>query len=445
MQASTSNAQDEENPVLGWRTNTHSSRKAGESLSSANDRILPSGIDPGSARAIASSFSEQSSPGSVPTIVLPFPDTCSSSSYASSVDSAEEELHDNPIDHLNCLLDFMKTDIWPRIDYLNGNDCRKVFFSDLWHLFRPGTHVIDLEGKQAYRVLSVHSPDHRFVDPITKLSQRLLGKTTEEENTALSPDAPFAFKKRGDPHADGRFSIYCVYLDVDGKRLGPIPRLFHIKEFEDDRDVTSLCIYPLRLYDAHNNRNANDGMGRDDTTASDSKKRDFWDQLVQRGRKFLSNAVVNLTSVQPRYYAGPELESMDEIESQVVVDFEAAFTMQDPSLETRKRWRPNLQNLVKNIKHDPRFLLDELSCSGQCCQKEYVVDEWSLDMTRNNNFMKSLLPKTGEELPSVIVYPWSLNTSNPEAGLTEDDLVIMSYRVFGFVLRSRKWGMCSLL
>ncbi|OOF92562.1 hypothetical protein ASPCADRAFT_8835 [Aspergillus carbonarius ITEM 5010] len=99
-------------------------------------------------------------------------------------------------------------------------DKSKVFFSDLWHLFRPGTEVIGSDAKQAYRVLQVNSPPHR----VAPAWQRY-GITPTRTRKAL-------------------LSVICVYIDFDGKSLGPVSRVFDIKPFKGARDVTALEIYP---------------------------------------------------------------------------------------------------------------------------------------------------------------------------------------------------------
>lgn len=73
-------------------------------------------------------------------------------------DEELEDEEDDPSDvtksptalvHLKCLLTFLDFDVADKRTYLDSSDCRKVFFSDLWHPFRPGLEVIESDGKQA--------------------------------------------------------------------------------------------------------------------------------------------------------------------------------------------------------------------------------------------------------------------------------------------------------
>ncbi|KAL1857623.1 hypothetical protein Daus18300_010263 [Diaporthe australafricana] len=66
--------------------------------------------------------------------------------------------------HLGCLCEFMNDYIGRRTEYLNSVSCSKIFFSDVWHLFQPGTTVISADGKQAYRIINLKSKRHKGAD-----------------------------------------------------------------------------------------------------------------------------------------------------------------------------------------------------------------------------------------------------------------------------------------
>ncbi|KAK4448913.1 hypothetical protein QBC34DRAFT_300198 [Podospora aff. communis PSN243] len=299
--------------------------------------------------------------------------------------------------HLRCLLNFMDTDIAGRINYLNSPSCEKVVFSDLWHLFHPGGHVIRNDGKQAYRILRVNSVPHRAVDPISRWLDKSLAK---EEETPLC--------------------VECVHLDFDGKQLGPISTMFRIQRFERERLITSLEIYPLRFHPLAKPASGTPSLETDSL---------LWEQLVNRGRKFLRVSAVHLGAIRPMYYAGPTSITKDEIESPVVVDFEAAFAID----RIKNGWKPDLETLIGSGSDEAA---DTKMCEADCCISDTIYDDSYVEALRNKEFMGSLLPKSREDMPSVLVVPRPINNKNTEDGLTEDDLAIMSHRVFGFVLRS---------
>ncbi len=64
----------------------------------------------------------------------------------------------------------------------------------------------------------------------------------------------------------------------------------------------------------------------------------------------------------------------------------------------------------------------------------------------NEEYISTLIPDheiTTQE-PSVAIFPRAFQDTTRKE-LSEEDLVIMSHRVFGFILRSRKWGKCELI
>lgn len=341
-----------------------------------------------------------------------------SSSSTSSSDANDITKSEKALEHLKCLIDFMDANLSDKIAYVRSDDCHTVFFSDLWHFFRPGVEVIRPDGKQAYRVVHVTSAPHRVVPAW----QSWYSGTNNQG------------KKRG----KAAFSITCVYVDFDGKHLGPVTRTFDIKRFEGQRDVTSLEVYPLRYH----------RLSRADTSEAEWKElqqypveQRFRQKLIRRGVKFLEAA-----GVKHMYYDGPTLEVREEVESQVVVDFETAFSFEDAPKERLKK--PDLEVLVGNIPSagdgDDEGLDDV--CRGACCREEpFVHNDSYVDDNQRTEYVNGLLPKTPtQDVPSVAIIPRPLKEIQTGPGncpvMADDELVIMSYRVFGFVLRSRKWG-----
>jgi hypothetical protein len=319
------------------------------------------------------------------------------------------------LDHLKCLLNFMDSNISAKQAYLNSPNCSKVFFSDLWYLFRPGVVVIGRDGKQAYRVINVTSARHRVV-----------------------PSWQTWFWNSGDKKKKAPFSTTCVYIDFDGKNLGPVSKTFDFKRFDGEMDVTSLPVYPLRFHPLRR------------TDFSDTEWKEFellppekryMHQLISRGAKFLE-----VVGVKAMYYAGPTLGIRDDVESQVVIDFETAFSVDD---KKQQEWKPNLEVLLGNPvpedQEDDRE--DDIGCTSECCRYEYVHDDTYVDLKAREAYVNGLLPKTGglNEQPSVAIIPQPLGELRNGPGkndysISDDERVIMSYRVFGFVLRSRQWG-----
>jgi hypothetical protein len=284
--------------------------------------------------------------------------------------------------------------------------------------------VIGRGGKQAYRVIKVTSPRHRVV-PVWQTW--LLGS--------------------GDKKKKALFSITCVHIDFDGYRIGPVSGRFDFKKFDGEIEVTALPVYPLRLHPMTRNNFSQAEWLELDSYPPESRYRR---KLINRGTKFLEVA-----GVKPMYYAGPTLGIRDEVESQVVVDFETAFSADD---ERQQAWKPTLEIMLGNPDSKEPDSIDDthqdqdeiLGCRAACCRDDSVCNDAHIDDLQRETYVNGLLPKTGgpNEQPSVAIIPQPLeemrNYSNKTSyAISDDERVIMSYRVFGFVLRSRQWGKYS--
>jgi hypothetical protein len=315
------------------------------------------------------------------------------------------------LDHLKCLLGFTDSVILARRAYLDSPTCHKIHFSDLWLLFRPGIEVIRADGKQAYRVIEVNSAPHRVVPPWERYWV-----------------APVANNRTKPP-----FRIKCVYIDFDGKHLGPVNKTFDFKRFEGEQDVTSLEVYPLRLFQPRQS-GVTETEWKDFESMAVPEDQRYRQKLMHRGAKFL-----DVISVKHMYYAGPTLGARDEIESQVVIDFETAFSSED---KAQQLWKPELNVILGNPSayDEPDEGEEEDGCRGECCRNSVVYDDTFLEWKMRTDYTESLLPKEHGEQPSVAIVPRLLKEVERRS-ISDDELVIMSHRVFGFVLRSRKWGM----
>ncbi|KAL6691496.1 hypothetical protein J3F84DRAFT_164259 [Trichoderma pleuroticola] len=321
------------------------------------------------------------------------------------------------LEHISCLLEFMDSDISKRFSRLQEPDCRKVFFSDLWYLFRPGMEVIGSDGRQAYRVISVTSAKHRVAAPW----ERWYNSITDD-------------KRKTSP-----FSITCIYIDFDGKNIGPVTKVFDFKRFDGEKDITLLEVYPLHVHPVKQS-DFDDSLWPEVEPLPPSQR--YRRKLIRRGAMFLEVA-----AVKHMYYAGPTLEVRDDVEGQVVIDFETAFSVED---ESQKQWKPILQPLIGNPSVEEDDDATDARCRGRCCEGDVVYDDTHIDDQQKTEYLNGLLPKMTalNEQPSIALFPRSLKElrAGPKnfPYASDEELVIMSYRVFGFVLRNRKWAKLDL-
>ncbi|KAK8087784.1 hypothetical protein PG997_002745 [Apiospora hydei] len=336
-------------------------------------------------------------------------------------DSNDEENDDDTkrisamakLKEMQCLLSFIDSYMAKKRKYLMSDQCREISFADLPLLFNPGDIVIAKHLKQAYRVIKVDCTRHRV-------------KNRDKGGLDFWKDETEA------EFADNPIFVSCVYLDFDGTSIGPVPRIFAFPGFRGKKQVTSLPIYPIQH----------------------SRDVELRDNLVQRGKTFLKVA-----GIKHMHYTGLAMETRDEIDSQVVIDFEEAFTR-------FPQWMPRVRHIADC---SPAKLLDskanpslddeadetvgiyreaqkslELPCVKECCTGEVVHRDEYVENRRMEDYIVAHMNEAGSVLPSVAVTPRALKDIDEHPTLTDEDFLIMSYRVFGFVLRSRKWHKLDL-
>ncbi|KAI1108259.1 hypothetical protein F5Y14DRAFT_436945 [Nemania sp. NC0429] len=293
--------------------------------------------------------------------------------------------------HIQCLLDFLDNTIGARKKYLRSPDCKSITFSDIWYVFQPGEEVIDQDNKQVYRVLRVTIPKHNVISPFTWLR-----KATSEE----AEEKPV--------------TIHCVYIDFDGEKLGPMTKSFSIPRFDQEKPLKSLPICPLRM-------------------AQDSDDRS---RLVDRGKMLW-----DVIKVKPMYYNGYTIDTREEADSQVMIDFNEALAY---AREHGMVWKPKVE-LISTSTEENKAEESITRCEATCCIGQRVYDDSFIENKQTEDFVKSLLPQTMGERPSLIMYPRTLREMvESNTAPNTDELVLMSYRVFGFILRSRKWAQLDL-
>lgn len=340
------------------------------------------------------------------------------------------------LEHLDCLRQFMDEYLGRKVAYLNSVSCGKIFFSDVWHLFRPGTTVISADGKQAYRVVNLKSKRHKGADRWAAFWDRRNRRKPRKSDSSSESSSDGSDHLSDNTRAD--ITIRCVFIHFDGESFGPVVRTFHVNKWDGEKEVTYLDVYPIRFYVLKHL----DKRSMTSTTKISNSVREeevengvqvLRQKLINRGRVFLEVA-----AMKQMYYSGLAIDTRDEIESQVMVDFEEALAH-----ESRKSWIPKITRLVGTDWKPKTDNADE-GCTAECCWEESVHDDAYVETRNTEKFIDDMMAEIKDishKLPSAIVYPRTLEETKTEANaLTEDELMIMSYSVFGFVLRDRTWG-----
>ncbi|KAL6918442.1 hypothetical protein FSST1_009937 [Fusarium sambucinum] len=297
--------------------------------------------------------------------------------------------------HMRCLMEFFNDSIKAKLKYVDSPQCTSISFHDLWHLFKPGTRVIDQSEKQAYVILRIQTPRHRVEEIWLRWSRKPLEKDDNNDKIDEDDEMPAL--------------LHCVYIDFDGKQFGPVSKKFKISQYGGLKDVKSLPVYPFRY----------------------AKHAELHDELRKRGKMLL-----DISTFKPMYYMGDTLDTRDEIDSQVVVDFNEALVDET----RRKKWEP----IIAPISTAPEEKY-ELRCFAPCCLGQAVHDDDYIDSMLTENYVRSLVPASSLRAPSLLLSPRPLKDLLRDGEeLSDGELIVMTYRVFGFVLRSRKWAQLDL-
>ncbi|KAK8035739.1 hypothetical protein PG991_001812 [Apiospora marii] len=308
---------------------------------------------------------------------------------------------------LRCLMSFVDNYIKKKQHYIASERCKSVAFTDLTFLYIPGDIVVTNDGKQAARVTKVASTRHRV-------------KNRDEGGLDFWKDNTMA------EFDDNPVFVFVNYVDFNGTSLGSVSKTYTFSRSYFDRKVdgrekiTSLPIYPLRC----------------------SEDLGLRDALIERGRMFLEVA-----RVKHMHYSGLALGTKEEIDSQVVIDFEEA-------IERHPKWRPcfrragdeALNRLTKweSDSSDDKELVEAVAthrrsrtsqCVKECCLNEMILNDEDLE----DQVMEEFIVGQMDETSSLAFTTKPLKEIGEHTVLLDEDYLIMSFRVFGFALRSRKW------
>ncbi|EHK96227.1 hypothetical protein M7I_8081 [Glarea lozoyensis 74030] len=270
---------------------------------------------------------------------------------------------------------------------IKAGTLKEIAFDYLWHLFKPGDFIVSRKPKeQAYRVLHAGG-GRRYRDP---------GLDYEGKPVIISM-----------PKAASNFFIDCYNIDYDGKNYGAAPKTFYITPYEGLRAITALDYVPLKL------------LPESDRAALETA-------LATRGKKFVR--LVRMTHVRYRGLSVKEGNFRhEELDGDAVIDFALAFKnskapneiehplfggdiIEEPTKPDSREWKEAVQGCA-SIGH---------------CETLYSYDDSEFDVSQRTAFIN--LPST------------NLDTVSADEGkLGRDRHMLLPYRVYGYLLLSRKW------
>lgn len=316
--------------------------------------------------------------------------------------SAEELLR-----HMDPYIQFMDTEVLPKYRRLGLPETNtvnaKVRFSELPYLFRRDD---DIYHPAATNALSEDFLEH-------------------QEVWRAHPD-PISSFYRNSNEEFGCFSLDCYHIAFDGTSYAPIRQCLAIEEFEGERDVTSLSMYPIRFMPNH---------------------REILSELRNRGARFLEYISSKQVSYQGWALQQPDGHGNDRtyISSNLVVDF-AETSRAHPE------WSVNFNKTDWNENKPFVYPRDDQSTL------------WGLSRTTNKLVFKTHKTESlyGLSLPYeqtetlLQSHPFVLGYSkkqedSPAIGQLQDEpkiheheLVLLPKRLFAYALQDRKFVMLDI-
>ena len=297
------------------------------------------------------------------------------------------------------LIALMDSDLRPKIELcsrIRNKTLKEIAYEDLCYLFKPGDVVLASQDQrlQALAVLAISGGRKLLHDaPVRRPSGDVEPVSFFHTSGGSSP-----------------FIVDCFFYDFNGTDFGAILRSITIPKYEGKTHVNSLAVFPESL----------SGIG----------DRDLKMDLAKRGRKFVQ--LCSLSAVAHRSYIGRTLDDpTEDVHSQVIIDCHMAAIVPAWQRPDDAEWMPTL-GMTQPTEPDEREIIEP---HANCFRNDCSICNNPRGSTIFNH-QKFARQQSKEYVTSEDI----VNRPFGEGELREHQYMLMPFRVFGFVLRSRKWG-----
>lgn len=292
------------------------------------------------------------------------------------------------LEEWKCLIDFLDTDLRSTLEtcaQIREGTLKVIAYEDLMYLFNPGDIVLSHQNRrlQALAVLTASGGRPLLYKPPAYHRFSILDRSEE----------PFLPADKQNP-----FTVSCWYYDFDGVTAGMVSKRFLIPKYDGVKTVTPPPISPANLHTF--------------------RGREILEHLTQRGNKYV--ALCSEKAGAHRQYRARTLDDTpEEVDSQVIVDYQMAALVQPEKLPDQSQWIPVLGM-------DPPKELDSREIYESASLRRVAIF--------NDNRMNR-----GRAI--LYINSWGFIDDNMEIENTEPKFrMLFPPPVFGFILRSRKWG-----
>lgn len=239
------------------------------------------------------------------------------------------------LDELRSYLTFARERLLPRSHLFRvqaPSIRQKIRFSELWYLFKPGdfvyipnktlcaniekqfsmwerrevTNYTSWRGQNIWRIESLSSPDAENLPAV----QKSRGESIDERLFRL------LYQQPGDDTAK-KVLLSAYYLGFDGSVYGAVGRKFEIPQFDGEKDILELDIYPLR-YHPQSEKLLKEATAQGQRFTATVKK-NHWSY---EGWTFVTDPI---GALYERDDINRLAKSPEHIQGQVMIDFREAF------------------------------------------------------------------------------------------------------------------------
>jgi len=331
-----------------------------------------------------------------------------------SVDDSVAALAD-----LKCYVQFMLSEIMPlcsQFDNLDETSNAKIRFHDLWYLFRVGQLIYRPVGGGAIQETNNYTLGQR--------AWRIFGTHAFVGRNGITAASPRSHLGE-DEEEKASFHIDCYYIDYTGEEFCVVTETFKVHPYEGERRIKSLQVFPYRFLTSHEERmDAYTRYGQTFLRCIEERHAayDWWTTIRTPRGDTTTDA------------EGNELKRPEYVDSEVIIDFVEAF-------QTCPSWKP-VPSILKP--QEPRRLTivdDFYTCWWSDTQRTKLLAETTEIIVlhagisayeRNKNLVDDKFLATIRENDRN-------NRLTTSEYLRDCELPLLPSRVFGYVLRDRKF------
>ena len=342
------------------------------------------------------------------------------------------DLVDSPVtlSHVRTYVKFVEDHILPNWDLAASSTKRKVRFNDLWMYFK--------EGELLYMPPASDSDDNSAIGKQHATTKKMYQNAWRLYSMVLSsvkddtPDDTVRVSKRC-------LDLHSYYLDYDGTSYVPVRHMFCIKDYEDEKDMTSFEIYPMRFV-----KNSEDIMANLHTEGGWFRDAMNLKHLFYDGWTLPYGPTADAPSSDAKDAPqNPAAAPIEHVDGDVMIDFVEGFKSEPALGPGPSTWSQGLRDFNDSdwpvgdddvpINHWEPAAINGAHVTryvGEIKEKSQR-GEWFCEKMRNDhmNKRKSLQAHKAGKLVTA---------------LEDDELALLPRRVVAYTFRERKFAMLDI-